>query len=178
MRPLQESAPAPGGQRGAKAGTPNDTPLTPRPILDRPFPADTYTLFGMGALTWPRARERFMELGLPPLAFMDDDARALAAMLLADRDPTAAELAILGRDDGERVPWIMALEMHHPTDAEWAVHSVERFAVLYARRWLPPVLRWAAERMEAGAWTLAHAAGEIDAMLTLARPAVVEGRAA
>lgn len=163
---------------GDKESTAKGTRAGAVPLLDRRFPADTCTLFCLGALTWPQGRERFRALGLPPLAFMDNDARALAAMLIADREPTAADLEILGRDDGQHTRWIAALECHCPTDPQWAVHSVERFAEAHAGRWLPPYLRWAAERMEAGAWTLTHAARELDALLRLVRPPLAEGRAA
>jgi hypothetical protein len=180
MRPPDTIAPAAGGPDGGGIKTTdNDTRPAALPFWSRRFPADTRTLFALGALTWPQARARFMELGLPPEVFEDDEARALAALLLSDRDPTPDERDILGRDDGQRIRWCVALEVHDPKDPAWAVEAVDRFAAAFAGRWLPAFLRWTADRLEAGAWTLAHAAAELDVVLRLVRPvAAATGRAA
>jgi hypothetical protein len=177
VRPPESIAPAAGGPGGGGSeSTFKRTRAGAIPFGRRLFPTDSITLLCLGALLRPEGRERFRHLGIPPGAFEEDDERAVAAMLLEEREPTAHDLCILGRDDGERMTWMDALEWRWPTDPGWAVYIVNLFADAYARRWLPAFLRWAADQVEAGAWTPAHAADEVGPLFRLASP--TEGRAA
>ncbi len=150
--------------------------LQPVPFLHRPPPVDSITTYALAALFWRRARERSRELGIGPEAFEDDEARMIAAALLAEREFTPAECEILWRDDGRTLPWYLAIECIY--DPDWAVYLVDLFAHEYAARWLPPHLRWAADQLESGAWRVEQAAEEIDRLLVFVRPMLLRQGAA
>lgn len=144
------------------------------PFIARRFPADGITLGMMGALQWPDGRARFAELAIPREAIENDDARHLAAAMLAQRpfaDPDVR--AILERDDGRTVGWGDAIDLYDSyPDAGYAVRAVERFGAEVARHWLPATLEWLAGQLRAGRFTFRHVVHELTQIIGMARPAL------
>jgi hypothetical protein len=149
----------------------------PLPQNERFYPADRLVCLALAALLWDTGRARLRELEIGPEAF-DDEPGRIAAVLLAGRDFTKEEIELLYRDDGEHLTWAETVEMF-TLDREWARDIIDKFAKWFASRWMPAVLRWAADQMELGR-SLEHVAPEIDRLLFWARPSIlsVQGSAA
>ena len=102
----------------------------------------------LAALKHTEARDRFRELGIEPEAFTYEQERTIAAALLEERSFNAAEVALLDRDDGQHLPWRLAISWR--LDPVWAVEVVDRFAAERIGWWVPRWLQWITQGIDQG----------------------------
>ena len=143
---------------------------TPRTKLMRRFPDNRCVLQLLGAMLWRAGLDRFRALRMPSEAILDPVARMVADVLLAEREFTEDELAMIWIDDEQTMSWGDGIAIFVPDTAEAAVRCVDRFAYEYAQFWFPATLEWVARCTRADRWSFAQAADEIDRVLALARP--------
>lgn len=127
---------------------------------------------------WPKALERFRDLGLPPLFFEHEGCRAVAAWVLTGAtEPMPAHVQILMTIPEKDNFMVLAdaIELFRQSREEWALHDIDRHATAYAARWLPAYLRYWADQVERGEANFQVAAMQIDTLLSLVRPLVLAG---
>ena len=136
-QPDDDAAPRLGEDNGAGATvTVESTDCNaPLPMGRRPLPGDFLTCHTLAALIHKSARDRMHDLGIGPEAFEYTEERTIASALMAERDFTSEERLLLDRDDGQHIPWRLAIRWH--LDPVWAVEVVDRFAAARARWWFP-----------------------------------------
>lgn len=119
------------------------------------------------------ARRLFVRLGIPPAIFGTHDEQVVAKWALSGEiEPPEHVYDAMMREDESTYSLFESIKLQQRIrdTPRRAVFDVKRHAAYFARRWLPSVLRWAADQIERGDMALTHAVEHLQMLLSMLAP--------
>lgn len=169
--PQKDVTPLPDGV-GVKSNTKSPHPTQQRPMT-RAYREWRSCQLLAAICGFAEARDIFVRLGIPPAIFETHDEQVVAKWALSGEvEPPEHVYDAMMREDESTYSLFESIKLQQRirNTPRRAVFDVKRHAAYFARRWLPSVLRWAADQIERGDMAFTHAVEHLQMLLNMLAP--------